>query len=339
MTTPVDTEISGVRKAAIMLVQMGKDQSAKIMSQLRDTEVEELTAEIMRLGPIDGITADVVLEEFATMARANRYLHQGGMAFAREVLEATIGRDAAEALVARLTAAAQDVPFGFLQSADPRQVLSFLQDEHPQTIALVLAHMPATLASQILSGLAGELQADVAHRIAVMDRTAPDIIRQVESTLERKLSSVLQPSDLSTVGGLMPLVDIINRADRATERLIMEGLTAKDPELAETIRSKMFMFEDITTIDDRGIQLVLRQVETNDLATALKGVREDVREKVTRNLSERAAENLIEEIETLGAVRISQVEESQAKIIQAIRTLEESGQIVISRGDDDQFVA
>lgn len=339
MTTPVDTEISGVRKAAIMLVQMGKDQSARIMSQLRDTEVEEITAEIMRLGHIDGITADGVLDEFTTMVRANRYLHQGGMAFAREVLEATLGRDAAEVLVARLSAAAQDVPFGFLQSADPRQVLSFLQDEHPQTIALVLAHMPATLASQILSGLAGELQADVAHRIAVMDRTAPDIIRQVEATLERKLSSVLQPSDLSTVGGLMPLVDIINRADRATERLIMEGLTAKDPELAETIRSKMFMFEDITTIDDRGIQLVLRQVETNDLATALKGVREDVREKVTRNLSERAAENLIEEIETLGAVRLSQVEESQAKIIQAIRTLEESGQIVISRGDDDQFVA
>jgi flagellar motor switch protein FliG len=339
MTTPVDTEISGVRKAAIMLVQMGKDQSARIMAQLRDTEVEEITAEIMRLGHIDGITADGVLDEFTTMVRANRYLHQGGMAFAREVLEATLGRDAAEVLVARLSAAAQDVPFGFLQSADPRQVLSFLQDEHPQTIALVLAHMPATLASQILSGLAGELQADVAHRIAVMDRTAPDIIRQVEATLERKLSSVLQPSDLSTVGGLMPLVDIINRADRATERLIMEGLTAKDPELAETIRSKMFMFEDITTIDDRGIQLVLRQVETNDLATALKGVREDVREKVTRNLSERAAENLIEEIETLGAVRLSQVEESQAKIIQAIRTLEESGQIVISRGDDDQFVA
>ncbi|MDT4989487.1 MAG: flagellar motor switch protein FliG, partial [Micromonosporaceae bacterium] len=272
MTTPVDTEISGVRKAAIMLVQMGKDQSARIMAQLRDTEVEEITAEIMRLGHIDGITADGVLDEFTTMVRANRYLHQGGMAFAREVLEATLGRDAAEVLVARLSAAAQDVPFGFLQSADPRQVLSFLQDEHPQTIALVLAHMPATLASQILSGLAGELQADVAHRIAVMDRTAPDIIRQVEATLERKLSSVLQPSDLSTVGGLMPLVDIINRADRATERLIMEGLTAKDPELAETIRSKMFMFEDITTIDDRGIQLVLRQVETNDLATALKGV-------------------------------------------------------------------
>jgi flagellar motor switch protein FliG len=331
-------EMSGVRKAAIMLVQMGREQSAKVMAQMREAEVEEITVEIMRLGMIDGETADGVLTEFATMARANRYLHQGGMGFARELLAASMGAEAAEALVGRLSAAFADVPFGFLQKADPRQVLSFLQDEHPQTIALVLAHMPATLASQILSGLAGELQADVAHRIAVMDRTSPDIIRQVEATLERKLSSVLQPSDLSAVGGLQPLVDIINRADRATERLIMEGLAAKDPALAEEVRSKMFMFEDITTLDDRGIQLVLRQVETADLATALKGVREDVRDKITSNLSERAAENLIDEIATLGAVRLRQVEESQAKIIQAIRALEESGQIVIRRGDDDEYV-
>jgi flagellar motor switch protein FliG len=331
-------EMPGVRKAAIMLVQMGREQSAKIMAQMRPTEVEEITVEIMRLGMIDGETADGVLAEFATMAKANRYLHQGGLDFARELLEASMGSEAADALVGRLSAAFADVPFGFLQKADPRQVLSFLQDEHPQTIALVLAHMPATLASQILSGLAGELQADVAHRIAVMDRTSPDIIRQVEATLERKLSSVLQPSDLSAVGGLQPLVDIINRADRATERLIMEGLAAKDPALAEEVRSKMFMFEDITTLDDRGIQLVLRQVETADLATALKGVRDDVRDKITTNLSERAAENLVDEIATLGAVRLRQVEESQAKIIQAIRALEESGQIVIRRGDDDEYV-
>jgi flagellar motor switch protein FliG len=338
-TTEPGAELSGVRKAAIMLVQMGKEQSAKVLSQMRESEVEEISTEIMRLGMIDGQTADSVLNEFAMMARANKYLHQGGMDFARELLEASLGRDAAEALVDRLSAAFVDLPFGFLQKADPRQVLSFVQDEHPQTIALVLAHMPATLASQILSGLAGDLQADVAHRIAVMDRTSPDIIRQVEATLERKLSSLLQPSDMSTVGGLMPLVDIINRADRATERLILEGLAAKNPELAEEIRSKMFMFEDITTLDDRGVQLVLRQVETADLAVALKGVREDVRDKVTRNLSERAAENLIDEIDMLGAVRLRQVEESQAKLVQAIRTLEESGQIVIQRGDDDEFVA
>jgi flagellar motor switch protein FliG len=337
--TTETAEISGVRKAAIMLVQMGKEQSAKVLAQMREAEVEEITAEIMRLGTIDGDTADGVLSEFHHMTLANKYAHQGGMEYAKELLEASLGREAADALVGRLSAAFVEMPFGFLQKADPRQVLSFVQEEHPQTIALVLAHMPAALASQILSGLAGELQADVAHRIAIMDRTSPDIIRQVEATLERKLSSVLQPSDLSAVGGLQPLVDIINRADRATERLIMEGLAARNPELAEEVRSKMFMFEDITTLDDRAVQLVLRQVETNDLATALKGVREDVRDKVTRNLSERAAENLIDEIEMLGSVRLRQVEESQAKIVQVIRTLEESGQIMIRRGDDDEFVA
>ncbi|MGI5236664.1 flagellar motor switch protein FliG [Dactylosporangium sp. CA-139066] len=331
-------EMTGLRKAAILLVQMGKDDAAKIMAHLREAEVEELTAEIVRLGQVEQDIANVVLEEFHDMATGHKYVGQGGMDFARDLLEASLGRERAGEIVGRLNTVFMDVPFGFLGQADPRQLLSFLQDEHPQTIALVLAHMTATQASQILSGLAPELQADVAHRIAVMDRTSPDIIRQVEATLERKMSSVLQPSDLSNVGGLEPLVEIINRTDRATERLILEGLAGRNPELAEEIRSKMFMFEDIVSLDDRSIQLVLRQVETNDLATALKGVREEVRQKVMKNLSERAAENLADEIEMLGPVRLRQVEESQAKIVQAIRTLEESGQIVISRGDDDEFV-
>ena len=331
-------ELGGLRKAAILLIQMGKDEAAKVLSHMKESEVEEITAEIVRLGAVESEVADAVLEEFHDMATAHRYVGQGGMDFARDLLEASLGRDRASEIFGRLGAVFMDVPFNFLAQADPRQVLSFLQDEHPQTIALVMAHMSATQASQILSGLAADLQADVAHRIAIMDRTSPDIIRQVEATLERKLSSVLQPSDLSSVGGLEPLVEIINRTDRSTERLILEGLAGRSPELAEEIRSKMFMFEDITSLDDRSIQLVLRQVETNDLATALKGVRDDVRQKVMKNLSERAAENLADEIEMLGPVRLRTVEESQAKIVQAIRTLEESGQIVIRRGDDDEFV-
>ncbi|UWZ40705.1 flagellar motor switch protein FliG [Dactylosporangium roseum] len=330
--------MTGLRKAAILLVQMGKEDAAKIMSHLREAEVEELTAEIVRLGQVEVDIADTVLAEFHDMATGHKYVGQGGMDFARDLLEASLGRERAGEIVDRLNTVFLDVPFGFLTQADPRQLLSFLQDEHPQTIALVLAHMTATQASQILSGLPPELQADVAHRIAVMDRTSPDIIRQVEATLERKMSSVLQPNDLSNVGGLEPLVEIINRTDRATERLILEGLAGRNPELAEEIRSKMFMFEDIVSLDDRSIQLVLRQVETNDLATALKGVREEVRQKVMKNLSERASENLADEIEMLGPVRLRTVEESQAKIVQAIRTLEESGQIVIRRGDDDEFV-
>jgi flagellar motor switch protein FliG len=332
-------EMSGVRKAAMLLVQLGPEHSARVMSKMRDTEIEELSAEIVQMGMVDGSESDQVLVEFHQLHAARMHVGQGGFEFARELLLNSVGVERAEDMLHRLTAGMIDLPFSFLQKADPRQLLSFLSDEHPQTIALVLAHLPAPQASAVLSGLAADLQADVAHRIALMESTSPDIIRQVEQMLERKLSSVLQPSDLSTVGGLQPLVDIINRADRTTERQIMEGLESRSPELAEQVRSKMFMFEDITMLDDRAVQQVLRQVETADLATALKGVRDDVREKVMRNMSERAAENLADEIEMLGPVRLRTVEESQAKVVQAIRALEASGQITIRRGDDDEFVA
>ncbi len=331
--------MTGLRKAAVLLVQMGKENSIKVLSHLRENEVEEISAEIVRLGTVERDVVNNVIDDFHAMASASSYVAKGGMAFAKEILEASMGTTKANEIVGRLQATFFEMPFSFLQKADPRQVTSFLQDEHPQTIALVLAHLPAVQASQILGGLAGSLQADVAHRIAIMDRTSPELIRQVEAVLQRKISSVLQASDLSAVGGLEPLVEIINRADRATERMILEGLSARDPELAEQIRSKMFMFEDIVGLEDRAIQLVLRQVETNDLATALKGVRDDVRQKIMKNLSERAAENLGEEIEMLGPVRLSNVEESQNKIVQVIRSLEESGQITIERGDDDEFVA
>jgi flagellar motor switch protein FliG len=333
-------EATGLRKAAVLLVQMGKEQSSKILSQMRDTEVEELTAEIVRLQKVDGELADLVIDEFHEMVTARRFTGEGGLGFAKDLLESSLGEERAAAVMERLSAAVMNAPFKFVSQADPRQVQSFLQDEHPQTIALVLAHISAAQATAIIAGLAPALQADVAHRIAVMDRTSPDIIRQVEEQLERKLSGVLVQGDMSAeVGGLQPLVDIINRADRATERLILEGLEGRDPSLAEEVRSRMFMFEDITTLEDRAVQLVLRQVETPDLATALKGVREDVRDKVMRNLSERASENLADEIEMLGPVRLRTVEESQAKIVQVIRVLEESGQIVVRRGGDDEFVA
>ncbi|WP_189168883.1 flagellar motor switch protein FliG [Pilimelia anulata] len=340
MSTVATTgEMTGLRKAAVMLLQMSKEDSSKILAQMREGEVEELMAEIARIESVDADTAHGVLDEFALMASTHRLATTGGLDHAREMLEATLGKEKAAAILDRLSVTVTDMPFKFINHADPRQVLSFIQHEHPQTIALVLAHATSTVASQILSGLTPEVQADVAHRIAVMDRTSPEIIRQVEQALERKISTVLQPTELSTVGGLQPLVDIINRADRGTERLILEGLEARNPEIAEEIRRRMFMFEDITLLEDRAVQLVLRSVEMNDLAIALKGVSDTVRDKVTRNLSERARENLTEEIDLLGPVRLRQVEEAQAKIVQAIRSLEESGQIEINRGgDDDEFV-
>jgi flagellar motor switch protein FliG len=332
-------EMTGLRKAAVLLLQLGKENAAKVLGQMREAEVEALTAEIVRLDFVDGAVVEGIVDEFHTMVIAQRHAAQGGMEFAREMLIQSLGSERADEIVGRLSAVFRNQPFSFLQKADARQVLSFVQDEHPQTVALVLAHMNAAQASAVLSGLSPELQTDVANRIAVMDRTSPDAVLQVESVLERKLSAVMQPTEGSSVGGLQPLVDIINRSDRATERMILEGLAERNPELAELVRAQMFVFEDITSLDDRAVQLVLRQVESADLAVALKGVREDVRTKVLKNMSERAAENLSEEIELLGPQRLKTVEDAQAKIVQSIRSLEESGQIVITRGDDEEMVA
>jgi flagellar motor switch protein FliG len=237
-----------------------------------------------------------------------------------------------------LAAASMQLPFQFLHRADPRQLMSFISNEHPQLIAVVLAHVPSDKATMVLSGLEPAQQADVAHRIAVMDRTSPEILEQLERTLERKMSSVLQPSDFSNVGGLDPLIQIINRSDRPTERQIVEGLEGLDPELADEVKSRMFMFEDIVLLEDRAMQQVLREVENADLALALKGVTDEVRSKVTSNMSERAATTLMEDVELLGPVLLRQVEEAQQKIIRTIRRLEDSGEITIRRGADDEYV-
>ncbi len=329
----------GVRKAAILLIQMGRERAAQVFAHLSDSEVEQISAEIARLDAINSSETEGVLSEFRDLMIARAHISQGGLGFAQQLLEQSLGPERASEVIARLNAAAVQMPFQFLHRADPAQLRSFIIDEHPQVIALVLAHMTPDKASLLLSGLAPDMQADVAHRIAVMDRTSPAIIKAVESTLERRLSSMLQPAESSRVGGLEPLVNIINRSDRSTERQIVEGLEALDPVLADEIKSKMFMFEDVTTLEDRSIQLVLREVDSAELALALKGVSDVVRDKITKNLSERAATNLIEEVELLGTVRLRQVEEAQQNIIRIIRRLEEQGQIMVRRGNDDEFVA
>ncbi len=332
-------QMTGLRKAAILLVQLGRDHSAAIMRSLREAEVEALTAEIARVESIDVDTLDDVLEEFQQLAKARKYYVQGGVSFAEEVLIATMGAEKAHEVMQRLTASLVEMPFEFLRQVDAKLILSYLQDEHPQTITLVMAHMDAEQAAIVLSGLPGDVQAEVAHRLAIMDRTSPEIVKQVESHLERRLSTLVQTNDFAQVGGLEPLVNIINQSDRTTERMILEGLEKRDVELAEQVRAHMFMFEDIVGLDDRAVQIVLRKVDSKDLAGALKGVREDVREKITRNMSERAALALADEISILGPVRLKQVEEAQAVVIRQIRTLEEAGEIIISRGNSDEYVA
>jgi flagellar motor switch protein FliG len=329
---------AGVRKAAVLLVQLGHDGASKVLAHLPESEVEAISAEILNLESLGAAETEQVLTEFRELATARANVLRGGAQFARALLEESLGYDRAESIMNRLAASALQLPFQFLHRADPRQLLSFISGEHPQVIAVVLAHLPSDKATMVLSGLDPERQADVAHRIAVMDRTSPETLKELESALERKMGSVLQPMDVSKVGGLDPLIQIINRSDRATERLIVEGLQARDPELAEEVKSRMFMFEDILMLENRDLQQVLRQVDAADLPPAMKGVSEDVRTKITSNMSERAGVTLLEDIDLLGPVLLRQVEEAQQKIIMVIRRLEDAGEIVLRRGSDDEYV-
>jgi flagellar motor switch protein FliG len=338
MSTATARQITPLRKAAILLIQLGRDAASKVLAMLPESLVEELTAEIMRMRDVSRDDAATVLDEAHSHLTADDRVGRGGLDLAKQLLMQSLGADRADEIMERLGASLADLPFENLRRADARQLLTFLGDEHPQTIALVLAHLAPQQSAIILSGCNQALQADIAHRIAVMERTSPDIIRIVERELDRRMSTVIGAQELSSVGGVTPLVAIINRADRSTERMILEGLETVDRELAEQVRAQMFIFEDITTLDDKAIQLVLRNVESGDLALALKGVSAAVREKIMRNLSTRAAENLAEEIELLGPKRLSEVEESQAKVVTEIRALEQAGQITIMRGNDEALV-
>jgi len=331
--------MSGPQKAAVMLVQMGRDRSAKVLSTMEESEIEFLTTEIVKLGDIDPDLADEVLLEFYSTFTGDTALGAGGMGFAKALLESSLGKEKAGEMFERVAAGQVGQPFDFLQEADARQILSFVTGEHPQTIALVLAHLRPQQASAAMTGLATDLQADVAHRIATMERTSPDVIAVVAETIQRKASTVLTPQAVSVVGGVQPLVEIINRADPSTGKNLLEELAKRDPALAELVRAQMFTFDDILTLQDRAMQLVLREVEAATLAVALKGVRDEVRDKVLTNVSERARENLVDEIEMLGQVRLSAAEEGRAAVVQVIRRLEESGTIQIQRESDYEYVA
>ena len=324
---------AGALALLIRRLRTGRGGTASVSQ----TEVmhAHLAAEIARLPTVPTEIVDSVLKEFRDMASAKVNIATGGLEFARAMLEVSLGDEKAYEIMDLLAAQIHEAPFEFLRNTDPRQVLSFISEEHPQTIALVLAHMLPDSAAMVLGSLPEGLQRDVAVRVALMDRTSPEVIERVERTLERKLSSVLSQSDFSEAGGVDALVEILNRADRGTERLILEGLETANSELADEVRQLMFVFEDITTLDDRSVQLILRQVDNKDLAVALKGVPATVKEKIQRNMSERAGAALMEEIDLMGPVRLKDVETAQGSIVRVIRTLEEAGQIVLSRSGDE----
>lgn len=328
-------DLNGAAKVAVLLLQMGNERSAKVLREMRESEVTEIMAEVARLRNVDSSIVENVLAEFSEMAEQNIAVTSGGLELARSLLTETLGEDRGSEIIGRITKGRLDLPFEFLAQADPRQVLSFLQEEHPQTITLVLAHMPVDRAALVLGGLPEDLQQEVAVRLATMDQTSPEVVSHVEEVLANRLSSVLQSSEMADVGGVASLVEILNRSDRATERLILEGLEMADEDLADEVRQKMFVFEDIANLDDRSIQLVLRQVDSKDLAVALKGVKSEVRSKILRNMSERASQNLAEEIDLLGPVRLKTVEDAQGAVVRIVRALEESGQLVLARSNDE----
>lgn len=330
-------DITGIQKAAILLITLGPERSASIFKHLKEDEIEALTLEIANTRSVSAATKEMVLDEFYEICLAQQYIAEGGINYAKELLEKALGPEKAREVISKLTASLQVRPFEFVRKADASQLLNFIQDEHPQTIALILSYLPTSQASAIISGLAPDKQADVAKRIAVMDRTSPDIIKEVEKILERKLASLVN-QDYTIVGGVDAIVEILNTVDRGTEKHIMETLEIEDPELADEIRKKMFVFEDILSLDDRSIQRVLREVDNNELAVALKGATEEVQNVIFNNMSKRLAAMIKEDMEYMGPVRLKDVEEAQQRIVNIIRKLEDSSEIIISRGGGDEII-
>lgn len=330
-------ELTGKEKAAILLIALGPEVSASVFKHMREEEIEQLTLEIANMRKVSGEQRDDIIKEFHHLAVANDFISQGGIDYAKEVLERALGTQKAFEIINKLTSSLQVRPFDFIRKTDPSQLLNFIQAEHPQTIALIMAYLESEQAGIILSALPAERQSDVARRIAMMDRISPDVLKEVEQVLERKLSSLLT-QDYSSAGGLQSVVDILNRVDRGTEKTIMESLEIEDPELAEEIKKRMFVFEDVVQLDDRAIQQVLREIDTGDLALALKGASEEVATKFYRNMSQRASDMLKDDIEFMGPVRLRDVEDSQQRIVNTIRKLEELGEIVIARGGGDEII-
>ena len=332
-----DSELTGMQKAAILLIALGPEKSSAIFKNLKEDEIESLTLEIANTRSVAPQVKEAVLEEFYQVCLAQQYISEGGIAYAKDLLEAALGPEKARDVISKLTVSLQVRPFEFIRKTDPSQLLNFIQDEHPQTIALILAYMPVQQAAQVISSLPSEKQADVAKRIAQMDRTSPDVIQEVERVLEKKLEN-LANQDYTIVGGVDSIVDILNSVDRTTNKRIMDDLEVENVELADEIKKKMFLFEDIVKLDDKSIQRVLREVDNNSIALALKGVKADVQEAIFRNLSSRLADMIREDMEYMGPVRIKDVEEVQQAIVDKVRELEERGEIVIARAGGDEVI-
>ncbi|MCL1820894.1 MAG: flagellar motor switch protein FliG [Oscillospiraceae bacterium] len=333
---PTD-KLSGKEKAAILIIALGKEMSAKIFKHLKDDEIEQLTLDITNVRRVDTETREMVISEFYEQCVAQNYITEGGLDYAREVLEQAMGTEKALSILTRLTSSLQVRPFDFARKADPNQLTNFLQNEHPQTIALVCAYLDPPMSSAIIAKLPADKQIEVVERIALMDRTSPEYVREIERVLDKKLSS-LGLDDFTVIGGIQSIVDILNASDRSTERHVLESLETRNSDLVDEIRRKMFVFEDIIKLDKRAIQRVLKEVENADLTVALKSATPDVAELIFSNMSTRLRDMIKEDMEYMGPVRVRDVEEAQQKIVNIIRKLQDSGDIIVSRGSEDEVI-
>lgn len=337
MVSKRKSELTGRQKVAILLITLGPEVGAEVYKQLSEDEMEKVTLEIAKLQKVEPSVKAKVVEEFAELLAAYEHVSQGGMKYANEILKRAFGQDKAMSIIGKLTSVFQVRPFDIVRTADPDQLINFIQNEHPQTIALIMAHLSANQAGDIIKQLPENVQVEVAKKLALMDRTSPEIIREIERVLEKKLS-VIMGEDYTAAGGVEAVVDILNYVDRGTEKTIIETLEIQDPELAESIKKLMFVFDDLVSIDDRGIQRLLREVDMKELALALKGSSEEVKEKLYANMSKRAAAMLKEDMDFMGPVRVRDVDEAQTKIVNIIRSLAENNEIIISRGGEEEMV-
>jgi flagellar motor switch protein FliG len=326
------------KKAAILMVALGPETASNLFQHMTPDEIDVVSLEVARMGRVNAQLRESVIEEFHELCVAQEFIAEGGMDAAREMLQSAFGDERAALIVSRVMQAMQVMPFDFLKKADASQITTFIQNEHPQTIALIIAYLQPAQAAAILSGLPQDLRADVARRLATLDKTPPEVIREVESVLQKKLSSVVS-TDFSHAGGVKSLVEVLNYVDRSTEKTIIESLSESNPEIAEEVKKNMFVFEDIILLDDRAIQMVLKEVDTKELAVALKGVGENTQVRIFKNMSERAAAMMKEEMEFMGPVRLKSVEESQQRIVGVIRKLEDAGEIIVARGGGEEMIA
>ncbi len=336
MAYPISTRTSR-EKAAILLIALGKDTSAKIFQMLNDDEIEQLTLEIANIRKIDTQSQTDVIKEFSEAYLAQNYIMEGGIEYAREILNKAIGQQRAFELISKLTASLQVRPFDFARRLDSTQLLNIIQHEQPQTIALILSYLDSRQSAAILSDLPHDIQADVVTKIAKMGKTSPEHIKEVERILERKLSTI-GFSDFTRIGGINTTVDILNSIDRGTEKYILENLGQQNQELVDEIRSKMFLFEDIVKLNRISIQRVLKDISNDDLVMALKGVKNNVSDFVFENMSKRMTEMIKDEMLVKGQVRIRDVEQAQQRIVATIRKLEEANEVIISRGQEEQLI-